>query len=95
MSPPPATPSSQGLSEPLGAALAVWVFRPIVDSEPQVIQYLLSGVGGLMVAVSAFELLPEVRASPRPSEPAGFDLAPCRRHRRRRRSHAGAVLFPA
>ncbi|KAF5835668.1 hypothetical protein DUNSADRAFT_7028 [Dunaliella salina] len=49
----------QGLSEPLGALLALLVLHPFIT--PERLQYLLAAVGGLMLAVCAIELWPGYR----------------------------------
>ncbi|KAF5835669.1 hypothetical protein DUNSADRAFT_7028 [Dunaliella salina] len=49
----------QGLSEPLGALLALLVLHPFIT--PERLQYLLAAVGGLMLAVCIFVLWPGCR----------------------------------
>ncbi|KAJ9516065.1 hypothetical protein QJQ45_024505, partial [Haematococcus lacustris] len=49
-----------GLSEPLGAVLALLVLHPFIT--PDRLSYLLAAVGGLMLAVCVIELWPEARA---------------------------------
>lgn len=48
-----------GLSEPLGALLALVVIRPFLTE--QRLQYVLAVVGGIMIAVCGLELWPEAR----------------------------------
>lgn len=52
--------TASGLSEPLGAAMALLVFKPFVTSV-QRLDYLLAFVGGIMLAVCVVELWPEAR----------------------------------
>lgn len=49
-----------GLSEPLGASVALFVFRPWVNSI-QRLDFVLAFVGGIMLAVCGLELWPEGR----------------------------------
>lgn len=49
-----------GLSEPLGACVALFVFRPFVDSVER-LDFVLAFVGGIMLAVCVLELWPEGR----------------------------------
>lgn len=49
----------QGLSEPLGACIALFAVRPFLDIV--LLEYCLSFVGGIMTAVCALELWPEGR----------------------------------
>jgi ZIP family zinc transporter len=49
-----------GLSEPLGACVALFVFRPFVNSIER-LDYVLAFVGGIMLAVCVLELWPEGR----------------------------------
>lgn len=49
-----------GLSEPLGAAVALFVFRPFVNSIEK-LDFVLAFVGGIMLAVCLLELWPEGR----------------------------------
>merc|ERR1719231_530815 len=51
---------ASGLSEPLGAALGVLVLRPFITLT--VLDNASCAVGGIMLAVSFFELWPESRA---------------------------------
>ena len=50
---------TQGLSEPLGALLALIFIKPYLT--PTRLQYMLAFVGGIMSAVCWVELLPEGR----------------------------------
>ncbi len=52
--------TASGLSEPLGALVALLLVKPFVTSLAQ-LDYLLSAVGGIMLAVCAVELWPEAR----------------------------------
>mmetsp|Transcript_270 Transcript_270/g.695 ORF Transcript_270/g.695 Transcript_270/m.695 type:complete len:299 (-) Transcript_270:336-1232(-) len=52
--------TASGLSEPLGALLALLLLYPFLNLER--LQYMLAGTGGLMVAVCVIELWPEARA---------------------------------
>lgn len=52
--------AASGLSEPLGALLALFVARPFVTSLAA-LDYLLAAVGGVMLAVCGLELWPEGR----------------------------------
>lgn len=49
-----------GLSEPLGASVALFVFRPFVNSIER-LDFVLAFVGGIMLAVCVLELWPEGR----------------------------------
>lgn len=51
----------QGLTEPLGAAVALVCLQPVLRGREFVIHWLLCFVGGIMTAVSVLELVPEVR----------------------------------
>lgn len=51
--------TASGLSEPLGALVALLLLRPFLNMER--LQYVLASTGGLMLAVSVIELLPEAR----------------------------------
>jgi len=50
---------ASGLSEPLGALLALVAIRPFLTE--QRLQYVLAVVGGIMIAVCGLELWPEAR----------------------------------
>lgn len=52
--------AASGLSEPLGALLALFVLRPFVTSTER-LDYVLASVGGVMLAVCGMELWPEAR----------------------------------
>ena len=52
-------PCAQGLSEPLGALIALIFIKPYLT--PTRLQYMLAFVGGIMSAVCWVELLPEGR----------------------------------
>lgn len=52
--------AASGLSEPLGALIALFVFRPFVSSV-KALDYVLAMVGGIMLAVCGLELWPEGR----------------------------------
>mgnify|MGYP001807529963 CR=1 FL=1 len=52
--------TASGLSEPLGALLAVLVFKPFVKSLAA-LDYVLAATGGVMLAVCVLELWPEGR----------------------------------
>ena len=52
--------AASGLSEPLGAALALLLVKPFVNSMEQ-LDYVLAFVGGVMLAVCVLELWPEGR----------------------------------
>jgi ZIP family zinc transporter len=52
--------TASGLSEPLGALLAVLLLRPFVRSAAA-LDYVLAGTGGVMLAVCGLELWPEGR----------------------------------
>lgn len=49
----------QGLSEPLGALIALIAVKPFISEEP--LHYILAFVGGIMLAVCCLELWPEAR----------------------------------
>jgi ZIP family zinc transporter len=51
--------TASGLSEPLGALLALLLVKPFLTAAR--LQYLLSFVGGVMAAVSLLELWPEAK----------------------------------
>lgn len=51
--------TASGLSEPAGALLALLVIKPYLT--PLLLQYLLAGTGGVMMAVCVIELFPEGR----------------------------------
>ena len=51
--------TASGLSEPLGALLALLFVKPFLTE--QRLQYILAFVGGIMMAVCVLELLPEAR----------------------------------
>lgn len=52
--------AASGLSEPLGALVALFIFKPLVSSMEQ-LDYVLAFVGGVMLAVCCLELWPEGR----------------------------------
>jgi len=52
--------AASGLSEPLGAIIALFVFRPFVTNL-NALDYVLAVVGGIMLAVCGLELWPEGR----------------------------------
>lgn len=52
--------SASGLSEPVGALIAILLVKPFVTSLEQ-LDYLLAFVGGIMLAVCVVELWPEAR----------------------------------
>lgn len=52
--------AASGLSEPLGALVALFIFKPFVDTVQQ-LDYVLACVGGVMLAVCGLELWPEGR----------------------------------
>lgn len=52
--------TASGLSEPLGALLALLVFKPFVKSLAA-LDYVLAATGGIMLAVCVLELWPEGR----------------------------------
>ena len=52
--------TASGLSEPLGALLALLVFKPFVRSIGS-LDYVLAATGGVMLAVCVLELWPEGR----------------------------------
>ncbi len=52
--------AASGLSEPLGALVALLLVKPFVTHVSQ-LDYLLAFVGGVMLAVCAMELWPEAR----------------------------------
>ncbi|WIA36696.1 hypothetical protein OEZ86_007973 [Tetradesmus obliquus] len=52
--------AASGLSEPVGALLALLVFKPFVTSLAQ-LDYVLAATGGVMLAVCVLELWPEGR----------------------------------
>jgi ZIP family zinc transporter len=52
--------AASGLSEPVGALLALLVFKPFVTSLAQ-LDYVLAVTGGVMLAVCVLELWPEGR----------------------------------
>jgi ZIP family zinc transporter len=54
-----AVATASGLSEPLGALLALVVVKPVLT--PDLLHYILAFVGGIMAAVCALELWPEAR----------------------------------
>ncbi|KAI9021087.1 zinc permease family [Hyaloraphidium curvatum] len=56
-----------GLSETLGAALALFVLRPFVSTLTH-LDYVLAAVGGVMLAVCVLELWPEAKRCRRPTE---------------------------
>ena len=49
----------QGLSEPVGALMALLLVKPLLT--PARLQYMLAVVGGIMLAVCVMELMPEAR----------------------------------
>lgn len=49
----------QGLSEPLGALIALVLVEPFISEEP--LHYILAFVGGIMLSVCAIELWPEAK----------------------------------
>lgn len=49
----------QGLSEPLGALIALVFVKPFISEEP--LHYILAFVGGIMLAVCGVELWPEAK----------------------------------
>ena len=51
--------TASGLSEPVGALIALLVLRPFLNLER--LQFVLASTGGLMLAVSLIELVPEAR----------------------------------
>ena len=51
--------TASGLSEPLGALLALLLVKPFLTEER--LHYILGFVGGLMAAVSVLELWPEAK----------------------------------
>lgn len=51
--------TASGLSEPLGALLALLLVKPFLTQSR--LHYILGFVGGLMAAVSVLELWPEAR----------------------------------
>lgn len=53
--------TASGLSEPLGALIALLVVRPFLDSLTS-LPYILAFVGGIMLAVCCIELWPEGKA---------------------------------
>lgn len=53
------SPCLQGLSEPLGALLALLLVKPFISEEP--LHYILAFVGGIMLSVCAIELWPEAK----------------------------------
>lgn len=52
--------AASGLSEPVGALLALLVFKPFVTSLAQ-LDYVLAATGGVMLSVCVLELWPEGR----------------------------------
>lgn len=48
-----------GLSEPLGALLSLVFLKPFMIEHSWLVEYILCFVGGLMLAVSLGELIPE------------------------------------
>jgi zinc transporter, ZIP family len=55
-----------GLTEPLGAFVALFVLRPILVLNTEVIEYILMFVAGVMLSVSFNELIPEANHCRRP-----------------------------
>uniref|UniRef100_A0A7S3LMR0 Zinc transporter ZupT n=1 Tax=Aplanochytrium stocchinoi TaxID=215587 RepID=A0A7S3LMR0_9STRA len=55
-----------GLSEPLGALVALTLLRPLFREYPWLVDYVLVFVAGVMTAVSFLELLPEARQYRKP-----------------------------
>lgn len=51
--------TASGLSEPVGALIALLLLRPFLNLER--LQFVLASTGGLMLAVSLIELVPEAR----------------------------------
>ena len=51
--------TASGLSEPVGAVLALLVVRPFLTE--QTLHYILAFVGGIMACVCVVELWPEAR----------------------------------
>ena len=49
----------QGLSEPLGALIALLLVKPFISEEP--LHYILAFVGGIMLSVCGIELWPEAK----------------------------------
>lgn len=78
-----------GMSEPLGALLALLVAQPLIASAEargafglleegeSLLPFVLAAVGGVMLAVCALELWPEARACQRPGRMAQGVLAGC------------------
>mmetsp|Transcript_10094 Transcript_10094/g.17758 ORF Transcript_10094/g.17758 Transcript_10094/m.17758 type:complete len:292 (-) Transcript_10094:40-915(-) len=56
-----------GLSEPLGAWLALTFLRPYFIRSPWMVDYVLCLVSGIMLAVATWELIPEARAHKDPN----------------------------
>lgn len=50
---------ASGLSEPIGASVGVYMIGPFINQE--VVDYATCSVGGIMLAVSFLELIPEAR----------------------------------
>lgn len=48
-----------GLSEPLGALVAVWLLGPLLEMHRFFVPYILCVVAGIMIASSIIELIPE------------------------------------
>lgn len=70
------THTLQGLSEPLGALVGVTLLRFVAPNVVSgVIDALLCGVAGVMVAVSLQELLPQARRLGAPRNVAGGFVA--------------------
>jgi ZIP family zinc transporter len=51
--------TASGLSEPVGALLALLFIKPYLT--PTLLHYMLAGTGGMMTAVCIIELFPEGR----------------------------------
>ena len=58
-----------GLTEPLGAILALYLLGPYIDEHT--ITYTLMFVSGVMISVSWNELIPEARKCNRPTSMYG------------------------
>jgi zinc transporter ZupT len=53
-------------SEPLGALTALFFLQPYMLANPSIVGYAMCATGGIMIAVSLKELIPEAVAYDRP-----------------------------
>jgi ZIP family zinc transporter len=51
--------SASGLSEPLGAMVALKFLRPYLLEYPRAMGFVMTSVGGIMISAASIELIPE------------------------------------